>query len=149
MGMCMAAPPSSLRLAPCMCMCMCMFHVHRHGHVHGWASLLTQVGTDCAGSECVHGVVHGPCEQTVGHWFFWVLLAVVILTASWAAIYLNKAMQVAARAGSGLTITPTRRTDCHLPAAVRLAGVWQHRVRARVLCDVHPCVGDWRCYRVQ
>ena len=60
----------------------------------GWASLVTLVAADCAGSECVHGVWHGPCSQTVAHWLFWVLLLTIIITASWSALYLNKAMQV-------------------------------------------------------
>lgn len=60
----------------------------------GWASLVTQIAADCTRAQCVHGVMHGPCEQTVLHWLFWVLLALIVLTACWSLIYLNRAMQV-------------------------------------------------------
>jgi hypothetical protein len=50
--------------------------------------------SDCAAASCVHGVVHPPCSQTLTHWLFWVLLGVIIITAIWSAMYLNKAMMV-------------------------------------------------------
>lgn len=63
----------------------------------GFSSLVTQVSEDCfaaAGSFCVHGAIHAPCSQTLGHWLFWVSFVVIIVTAIWSAFYLNKALQV-------------------------------------------------------
>jgi len=60
----------------------------------GFSSLITLVPEDCAGSSCAHGVVHVPCATTIGHWFFWVSLLVIVVTAVWSAYYLNRAMQV-------------------------------------------------------
>jgi len=60
----------------------------------GFASLVTLMPSECfAGhASCVHGVLHPPCTQTIGHFLFWVLLAAIIITAVWSAMYLNKAM---------------------------------------------------------
>ena len=55
-------------------------------------SLVNQVPLDCAASTCVHGVLHVPCMQTLGHWFFWMMLGVILVTAVWSAMYLNQAM---------------------------------------------------------
>lgn len=60
----------------------------------GFSSLLTQMPSDCAAESCEHGLVHPPCATTIAHWFFWVLLACIAVTAIWSALYLNKAMQV-------------------------------------------------------
>lgn len=62
----------------------------------GFASLITLVPSECfAGhGECHHGVLHPPCTQTLGHGLFWTLLAAIIITAVWSAMYLNKAMMV-------------------------------------------------------
>lgn len=57
-------------------------------------SLVNQVPADCAAASCVHGVIHPPCTMTLGHYLFWVLLLVIIVTAVWSAMYLNKAMMV-------------------------------------------------------
>ena len=57
-------------------------------------SLVNQVPADCTEATCVHGVLHPPCTQTLGHYLFWVLLLVIIVTAVWSAMYLNKAMMV-------------------------------------------------------
>ena len=60
----------------------------------GWSSLLTQVPDDCfSGLEhCFHGEVHHACSQTLGTWMFWVLIIVILVTAIWSALYLNKCM---------------------------------------------------------
>ena len=60
----------------------------------GWASLVTQITADCSRAECVHGIVHPPCAQTIYHWLFWLLLALILLSAFWSVLYLNRAMQV-------------------------------------------------------
>ena len=62
----------------------------------GFASLVTLIPTECFSGQptCHHGVLHPPCEQTIGHGLFWALLAVIIITAVWSAMYLNKAMMV-------------------------------------------------------
>ena len=62
----------------------------------GFASLVTLIPTECFAGEatCHHGVLHPPCEQTIGHGLFWTLLATIIVTAVWSAMYLNKAMMV-------------------------------------------------------
>ena len=62
----------------------------------GFASLVTLIPSECfAGvSTCHHGVLHPPCTQTIAHGLFWVLLVVIIITAIWSAMYLNKAMMV-------------------------------------------------------
>ena len=52
-----------------------------------------QAASDCAAEHCVDDVLRPPCSQTLAHWFFWLLLVVIIVTAVWSAYYLNKAMQ--------------------------------------------------------
>jgi len=59
----------------------------------GFSSLVTQAASDCAAEHCVDDVLRPPCSQTLAHWFFWLLLVVIIVTAVWSAYYLNKAMQ--------------------------------------------------------
>lgn len=60
----------------------------------GWSSLLSEIPADCSSRHCVDGVVREACSQTIAHWFFWVLLAIIAVTAIWSAFYLNRAMQV-------------------------------------------------------
>ena len=59
-----------------------------------FSSIIRLIPTDCAASFCVHGVVHEPCSQTIGHWFFYLLIVIIAVTAVWSAMYLNKAMMV-------------------------------------------------------
>jgi drug/metabolite transporter (DMT)-like permease len=87
--------------------------------VRGWASLVTQIPTDCGRTECVHGVVHQPCDQTIGHWLFWVLLTTVVLCATYCATDPNPGRRslllyagpprCASRAAAGRLSTSTRR----------------------------------------
>ena len=53
----------------------------------GFASLITQVIDDCSAESCVHGVLHPPCAQTIGHWLFWGLLGIIALTGVWSEYY--------------------------------------------------------------
>lgn len=50
----------------------------------GFSSLILLVPMDCASSGCAN---------SLGHWLFWLLLAVIVATAVWSVTYLNKAMQ--------------------------------------------------------
>jgi drug/metabolite transporter (DMT)-like permease len=62
----------------------------------GFSSLITSMPIDCAPEVCsTDGLMvpnTAPCQQTVAHWLFWVLLLAIIVTAIWSANYLNKAM---------------------------------------------------------
>lgn len=61
----------------------------------GWSSMLTQfVGGDCGSQHCVGVQLFSPCMLTIGHWLFWTLIVLVVITAIWSAIYLNKAMMI-------------------------------------------------------
>ena len=53
-----------------------------------------QIPEDCEGPHCIHGKEKGACSQTVGHWLFWLMLFVIVVTAIWSAMYLNRAMMV-------------------------------------------------------
>jgi hypothetical protein len=61
----------------------------------GWSSMLTRfVAGDCAAEHCVGSNLFQPCALTIGHWLFWVLIALIVITAVWSATYLNKAMMI-------------------------------------------------------
>ncbi len=49
---------------------------------------------DCALPSCVDGYITPPCMQTVGSWLFWLLFIVIVVTAIWSAMYLQKAMML-------------------------------------------------------
>ena len=53
----------------------------------GFASLVTQVIPDCSAGSCQHGVQHPPCAQTIGHWLFWGLVVILVLTGVWSEYY--------------------------------------------------------------
>jgi hypothetical protein len=61
----------------------------------GWSSMLTRFATgECAAEHCVGDELFKPCALTIGHWLFWILIALVVVTAIWSATYLNKAMMI-------------------------------------------------------
>ena len=100
-------------------------------------SLVNEIPTDCSTESCVHGVIHPPCTQTVGHYLFWVLLLMIIVTAVWSAMYLNKAMMV--YGNTEVVVSVQARGECmHSSSAVRaecMRAEWRrlHRIQAKRL----------------